>query len=336
MIKVALIGSGRMGRLHASNAAANPRLELAWVADAFADRALELASQHGARAGTVTDVIADPEVRGVVVATSTDALLATGTACLRAGKAVFSEKPLSLTLRDLEESAELHDPALPPLFVAFNRRFDPHMAALQQRIARGEIGVLESLHIVNHDPALPATDFIPTSGGLFKDFTVHDFDTAFWMTAEPFAQVFAMAGCLVDPVIGELGDVDTAKLLLTTPSGRVCLISNSRRSGYGYDQRVEAFGSKGALCLDNLREDGVSRRAAAGSVAAPCLHAFPQRYAEAYRREMDHFADIIEGRAEPRTGVRNAIGAIRLAEAAALSAQTGRPVPILSEGLENV
>lgn len=320
-----------MGGLHAGNAAANPRLELAYVADNSIERADALASQLGARAATIEDVIADPEVKGVIVATSTDALLSTSLAFLRAGKAVFSEKPLSLSLETLQASAELADPSMPPLFVAFNRRFDPHLSVLKDRIDQGEIGKVESLHIVNHDPATPPLNFIPRSGGLFRDFTVHDFDTSLWLLDEPVSEVFAWASCLIDPAIGELGDSDTAKLILRTQSGKLCLISNNRRSGYGYDQRTEVFGSKGALRIENINTNAVTRWAEDGAHSAPIHYAFPERYALAYERELDHFADILLKGEKPQTDFRSAMRALRLAEAAVESANTGRSVPVAQE-----
>ena len=238
MIKVAQLGAGRMGAIHARNAAANPRLDLVALVDPRPEVAGPLAQALGARLASFDAVLADPDIKGIIVASSTDAHLDNALDALRAGKVVFCEKPLDLDLaRLLAASGEL-EKAEGKLFVAFNRRFDPHYQALKARIDSGAIGQLESLHIVNHDPATPPPAFIPTSGGLFKDFTIHDFDLAPWLMGERPVQVFAWASCLIDPEIGRLGDVDTAKVVLTTASGRLCMISNSRRSGYGYDQRI--------------------------------------------------------------------------------------------------
>jgi len=320
-----------MGELHARNATANPRLELTWIVDNDVTRAAALAVRHGARVATFEQILADHEVKGVVLATSTDALLETGLACLRTGKAVFSEKPLSLSLEALESADLLSDPAAPPLFVAFNRRFDPHFTALKGRLDAGEIGALETLHLINHDPEPPSRDFIPRSGGLFKDFTIHDFDTAAWFLDEPVRELFAWASRLVDPSIDALGDVDTAKLILKTRSGKLCMISNSRRTGYGYDQRIEAFGSAGALRVDNVQANAVSRWSEAGMLGSTFHYAFPDRYAEAYRLELDHFADILLNGQKPRTGYRSATDALRLAEAAAESVRKERAIILFVE-----
>jgi myo-inositol 2-dehydrogenase / D-chiro-inositol 1-dehydrogenase len=333
MIKIALLGAGRMGSLHGRNAAANPRLDLAWIVDPQEEAAAALASETGAAVATLDEVLADRAVKGVVVASSTDAHLADTLRCLRAGKAVLCEKPLSLWAEELEAvEGELRDPALPPLLVAFNRRFDPHLGALAKGLADGRIGTLESLHIVNHDPATPSLAFVPRSGGLFRDFTIHDFDLVAWLMKAEIVEVFAFSTCLIDPAIGELGDTDTAKTILRGADGALCVISNSRRSGYGYDQRLEAFGSKGALRVDNLRDNALSFWGEEGPRESPFPYAFPDRYGAAYRAELDHFADVIEGRAKPRAGFVESLGAIRLANAAQLSVQAGAPARLDPEG----
>ncbi len=326
MFKVAQLGAGRMGSIHARSAAADPRLDLAWLVDPRPEVAAPLAAETGARLATFEEVLADPQVKGVIVASSTDAHMDNTLACLRAGKAVFCEKPLDLDLARLEANAgELAHPAA-PLFVAFNRRHDPHFQALKARLDSGAVGELETLHLINHDPAAPPPHFIPTSGGLFKDFTVHDFDVARWLLGEEVSEVFAWASCLVDPMIAEMGDVDTARLILRTAAGKLCMISNTRRSGYGYDQRIEAFGSKGMATAGNLAVSTVATWNESGATAEPIHHGFLTRYAQAYRNEMSHFAAVVAGEAEPMTGYEASVRSLALAEAAALSVKTGAPV----------
>jgi myo-inositol 2-dehydrogenase/D-chiro-inositol 1-dehydrogenase len=318
-----------MGSVHALNAAANPRLDLVAIADPRADAAAKLAAEAGAGVMTVEAILADSSIDAVIVASSTDAHLDHVRACMAAGKAVFCEKPLDLSLARLDEAeAELTRADAPPLFVAFNRRFDLHYRALKARLDQGEIGALESLHVVNHDPAMPSLDFIPGSGGLFKDFTIHDFDLVRWLFGEPIASVFAWASCLIDPKIAELGDVDTAKLVLRSASGRLCMVSNSRRTGYGYDQRIEAFGALGALRVDNEVKTAVSAWRADGAHADAFPYAFMDRYADGYRAELDHFADVLAGKAVPATGFAASRGALALAEAAAQSVRDARPVSL--------
>ena len=324
--KVAQIGAGRMGTIHGRDAMAHPRLDLAYLIETRTDGAKTLAAELGCGVVSFAEALADPALDGVIVASATDTHLDFTLACLAAGKAVFCEKPLDLDLARLRAHEAAFRGASSPLYVAFNRRLDPHFQALKARIASGAIGTLETLAIVNHDPAAPPPSFIPASGGLFRDFTIHDFDTARWLLDEEPASVFAMADCLVDPAIGAAGDVDTARLVLRTASGRLCAISNTRRSGYGYDQRVEAFGSNGMAMVDNPRLTTLEAWSEAGAATAPIHGGFAARYAEAFRREMDHFAAILAGETDPLTGYEASVRALALAEAAACSVQTGAPV----------
>jgi myo-inositol 2-dehydrogenase/D-chiro-inositol 1-dehydrogenase len=331
MVGVALLGAGRMGSLHARNAAASPRLNLRYVVDPSADAADALVGPHGGRSASLEEVLADDDIRGVIVASSTDTLLDNALASLRAGKAVFCEKPLSLSLERLKEARAEVLGQTSPLLVGFNRRFDPNLSLLHDRVRKRELGDLETLHIVNHDPAAPDLRFARRSGGLFRDFTVHDFDTAAWLLDEPIDSVFAIASCLIDPELAKIGDVDTAKLILRTASGKLCVISNSRRSGYGYDQRVEAFCERGAIRVDNVANNAVVAWTESGPSSAPIAFAFPDRFAEAYRLELDHFADLIEGNAKPQTGIDNSIHALTLAEAALRSVETSSMVRVQQE-----
>jgi myo-inositol 2-dehydrogenase / D-chiro-inositol 1-dehydrogenase len=324
-VAVALIGGGRIGKIHAANAAAHPALSLKYVIDPVGDAAALLAARHGATATTLASALADRAVAGVIVASPTDQHLAHCQQAAAAGKAIFCEKPVDLSA----ERARAAAPALgrARLFLGFNRRFDPNFRALRQKLQAGTIGNLETLHIISHDPAPPPVSYIKVSGGLFKDMTIHDFDVARWLLAEPIVEVYAMAACLVDPAIGAADDVDTAKVLLRTASGRIALISNSRRSGYGYDQRIEAFGSAGSVRVDNMTASTVSVWDEDGANRAPFQNFFLERYAEAYRLEMDHFAAVLRGE-EPAVGFADGVHALELAEAAGRSYATGRPVAL--------
>jgi myo-inositol 2-dehydrogenase/D-chiro-inositol 1-dehydrogenase len=327
--KVALVGAGRMGLVHGRNAAANPRLALEYLVEPRAEIAGPLAAELGCKPASFEAVLADPDLAAVLICTSTTTHLDLVLAALKAGKAVFCEKPLDLDLARLRaHAAELQHPAQ-PLYVAFNKRFDANYRALKQRIAGGEIGALETLHLISHDPAPPPADFIPTSGGLFRDFTIHDFDMARWLLDEEPAELFAWASCLVDPAIAAAGDVDTARLILRCASGKLCVISNTRRSGYGYDQRAEAYGSGGAAMIGNERVSTVETWTEAGALAAPIYPGFQARYAASYAAELDHFAAVLAGETEPMTAYAASVGALALAEAAARSVATGAPVKLV-------
>ncbi len=326
MHDIAIVGAGRIGRIHAANAARHPGLRLKYIVDPVAAAAQSLAAETGAQVADLDTALADPSVTGVIIASSTDTHLDYSCRAVAAGKAVFCEKPIDQDLeRARSASATLGGARL---FLGFNRRFDPHFQALKARLDSGAVGALETVQITSHDPAPPPVSYIKVSGGIFKDMSIHDFDMARWLLVEPVTQVYAAASCLVDPAIGEAGDVDTAKILLRTGSGKLCVISNSRRSGYGYDQRIEAFGSRGMVKADNVLESTVSVWGAEGAAADRLQNFFLDRYAAAYRLEMDHFADILSGKATPAITYADGVGALALAEAAAQSAKSGQVVTL--------
>ena len=313
-----------MGAMRATHAAAHQRLRLSYVVDQRREAADALAASVGAQPADLAAVLGDGAVDGVIVASSTDSHLDIVLASLAAGKAVFCEKPLDLDLARLRAHAgELAAPKF-PLYLAFNRRFDSEFRTLKAKLVAGAVGKLETLHLISHDPAPPPPAFIGPSGGLFRDFTIHDFDMANWLMDPAPSEVFAFAGCLFDAAIGAAGDVDTARLVLRNAAGQLAVISNTRRSGYGYDQRVEAYGSAGALMAGNLRASTVEQWSQAGARTAPILANFQTRYAEAYRVELDHFADILAGGTAPEAGYREGVAALALAEAAERSARSGR------------
>ncbi len=327
MFDIALFGAGRIGRIHARNVVAHPALRLRYLVDP-APNAAELAEQTGAALVAPSQAFGDPGIAGVIIASPTNLHLEQCLQAVAARKAVFCEKPIDLDLQQARAAqARLTGPDV-RLLLGFNRRFDPNFAALKSRLQHGVVGTLESLQITSHDPAPPPVTYIRTSGGLFKDMAIHDFDMARWLLGEEPTEVFSCASCLVDPAIGAAGDVDTAKTLLKTASGRLCVISNSRRSGYGYDQRIEAFGSRGLVRVDNVLESSVSVWADAGMASDTLQNFFLDRYAEAYRRELSHFADILSGDALPSVGYRDGVAALALAEAAAASVRSGQVVPV--------
>lgn len=321
MHAIALIGAGRIGRIHAHNATRHPGLSLAAIVDPQEGAGQALASECGSRVSSLEAVLADPAIAGVVIASSTDTHLDYSVHAARAGKAIFCEKPVDLDLARARAAASTLAGA--QMLLGFNRRFDPDFLALKARLDSGEIGVLESLQITSNDPAPPPAAYIAVSGGLFKDMAIHDFDMARWLLGEDPVEVFASGSCLVDPEIGRLGDVDTARTLLRTGSGRLCVIANSRRSGFGYDQRIEAYASGGMARADNVVESTVEVWTEHGAVADRFRNFFLDRYAEAYRSEMDHFAAILDG-ATPSVGYADGVAALALAEAATESARTGR------------
>ncbi|MBX3484111.1 inositol 2-dehydrogenase [Phenylobacterium sp.] len=327
MHKIALIGAGRIGRIHGANVAAHPGLALSHVVDPLAENARAAAHDLGGTVADLDAVLADPTVAGVIVASATDTHLDYSVRAHRAGKAVFCEKPIDMDLDRARAAAASLEGAR--LFLGFNRRFDPNFRALKAALDAGRVGGIESLQITSNDPSPPPVAYVKVSGGLFKDMAIHDFDMARWILGEEPVEVFAWGSCLVDPAIGEAGDIDTARCVLKTASGRLCVIANSRRSGFGYDQRLEAYGASGMIRADNVVESTVRVWTEAGSQADRFQNFFLDRYAAAYRAEMAHFADILDGRAEPEIGYADGVAALALAEAAARSLASGKPVSLL-------
>ena len=329
MVTFAVLGCGRIGRMHALNLARHPRAELAYVYDVAGDAAAATAEATGAcQAGAIDEILAAAEVEAVLIASSTDTHLDLLVRAVEAGKAVLCEKPIDLDLAKVDACWERIKSRKPTIMVGFNRRFDPSLKALRERIRAGEVGPLEQVVITSRDPGPPPVAYIKVSGGMFRDMTIHDFDMARYLMGDIRA-VHAIGANLVDPAIAEAGDIDAAMVTLVAKSGALCQISNSRRSAYGYDQRVEAFGPKGMLQAGNQRPTTVSFWGAAATEAKdPVLNFFIERYTPAYLAEIDHFVDCVEQGAAPLVGYRDGREALRLADAALESMKTGKTVAL--------
>lgn len=328
MIQFAQFGAGRIGAIHAGNLALSGRARLRHVVDVHAPAAEALAAKHAATVSDAATALADPEVGAVIIASSTDTHADLVIAAARAGKAIFCEKPIDLSLARVEACLAEVARAGVKMLVGFNRRFDPSFAELHRRLRAGAIGALEQLIITSRDPAPPPLSYIEVSGGLFRDMTIHDFDMARWLLGEEPVEVFAHAANLVDPAIGEAGDVDSAMVLLKTASGRLAHINNSRRAAYGYDQRIEAHGSGGRLIAGNRRPTTLEQADATAVSTDKPLHFFLERYAEAYRIELAAFLDALEKDTPMPVGPEDGRKALVLADAALESIRTGRPVRI--------
>jgi myo-inositol 2-dehydrogenase / D-chiro-inositol 1-dehydrogenase len=328
MINFCQFGAGRIGSIHARNIARHTGARLQIVVDTDREAAQRLAGLYGAAVGSAAEALADPAVDAVVIASSTDTHADLVEAAARAGKAIFCEKPLDLDRKRAEACTAVAASCGVPLMIGFNRRFDPSFARLKRQIRDGRIGELELVSITSRDPAPPPLAYVKVSGGLFRDMTIHDFDMARWLCGEEPVEVLAAASNLVDPAIGEAGDVDTAVVTLRMQSGALCQISNSRRATYGYDQRIEALGSKGALRVENVVESTVTFSGAEGVVGEKPLNFFLERYAEAYRLELAHFIEAIEKGAAPMVGGPDGVRALALADGALEALKTGRAVKL--------
>ena len=329
MIRIAILGAGRIGRIHGRNAAAHPKAKLVAVSDPHRPSAKELADATSAEIVALEEVVERPDVDAILVCTPTTThadLIERGA---RAGKAVFCEKPVDLSSARIESCLSVVEKAGTPLMIGFNRRFDPNFASLQQRLAAGEVGDVEIVTILSRDPGPPPVSYIATSGGLFRDMMIHDLDMArFLLLGDEPVEVHAVGSSLVDPAIGEAGDVDTAAVLLKTASGKIVQISNSRRATYGYDQRVEVHGSKGMIRAGNVHRTTVEVANAAGIAADPVQDFFLERYADAYRAELSAFLEAVAAGKKPEPTGADGLKAQRLADAATESAKSGKPVKV--------
>jgi myo-inositol 2-dehydrogenase/D-chiro-inositol 1-dehydrogenase len=328
MLEIVQFGAGRIGQIHASNIAAMKDVRLRYVVDVNAEAAQKLAARYGARVATEREAFADRGVGAVLIASSTDTHARLAIEAARAGKAIFCEKPIDLSLRKVDECLREVDKAGVAMFVGFNRRFDPSFSALKQRLDAGEIGPVEQVVISSRDPGPPPLAYVKVSGGMFRDMTIHDFDMARWLLGEEPVEVFAMGECLIERKIGAAGDIDSAMVLLRTASDRMCHINNSRRAAYGYDQRIEVLGAGGMLRARNIGETTVEHFTPRGTVSDRPLDFFLERYAEAYRAEMSAFVSSLKNKTAMPVGARDGRQALVLAEAALESHRKKKPVKI--------
>jgi myo-inositol 2-dehydrogenase/D-chiro-inositol 1-dehydrogenase len=331
-VRFGLLGAGRIGKVHARAIGANPDAVLVAVADALPEAAAALAAAHGARVATIADIAADPGVDAVVICTPTDTHADLIEQFVHAGKAVFCEKPIDLSVARVRACLTAVAAAKGVLMVGFNRRFDPDFMAVKAALDAGRVGRVEMVTISSRDPGPPPLDYIARSGGIFRDMTIHDFDMARWLLGEEPETVLAAASVLTDPAIGKAGDYDSVNVILRTASGRQAVITNSRRAAYGYDQRIEVLGDKGAVSALNTAEANIELADATGFHRPPLLNFFMTRYVAAYANEIAAFvAAVRDGAATPTTG-EDGLRALVLADAALTSVAESRAVRVSEIG----
>ena len=326
MLRIGVLGCGRIGQVHARSLMRLDGVKLVAVADAFASSAEALAAKTGAEVRDTAAILASADIDAVILCTPTDTHYDLIHAAARAGKAIFCEKPVDMSADRIRDCIKVVEDHNVPFLTAFNRRFDPNFANVQARIRAGEIGEVEIVTILSRDPAPPPVSYIKSSGGIFRDMMIHDFDMARFLLGEEPVQVYAVGAALVDPAIGEAGDVDTAAVTLTTASGKICTISNSRRASYGYDQRIEVHGSKGMLRAENILENSVEVATDAGFRRAPAQNFFLERYESAYLSEMASFVKAVASGVSPAPSITDGLRAQLIADAATLSLAEGRPI----------
>lgn len=325
-VRLAVLGCGRIGQVHGKAIAQSRDARLVAVADPFPASAKAMQDAFGADIREIDAIATADDIDAVVICTPTDTHADLIEQFARAGKDVFCEKPIDLDAGRVRDCLATVAETGRTLMVGFNRRFDPHFQALKARVDAGDIGKVEMVTITSRDPGAPPADYISRSGGIFRDMTIHDFDVARWLLGEPVVSVFATGSVLTDPAIADLGDYDSVTVVLRTASGQQATISNSRRASYGYDQRVEVHGSRGAIAAQNLHQAQIELATKDGYTRPPLLDFFMDRYAAAYTAEINAFTAAIGARAEPPTTGEDGLQALLLADAANLSAESGRAV----------
>ena len=327
-LRFGLLGAGRIGKVHAKAVSGNAKAKLVAVADAMAPAAQAIADQYGCEVRTIAAILAAKDIDAVVICTPTDTHADLIEQFVQAGKAVFCEKPIDLSLDRVKACLTVVRKAKGTLMVGFNRRFDPHFMAVRAEIDKGSIGAVEMVTITSRDPGAPPVDYIKRSGGIFRDMTIHDFDMARYLLGEEITEVSAMAAVLVDPAIGAAGDSDSVQVMLKTASGKMAIISNSRRATYGYDQRIEVHGSKGVVSAENQRPVSIELANGSGYTRPPLHDFFMTRYTEAYAAEIGAFIDAVVAKTPAAPSGEDGLLALALAEAALLSVKEGRTVKV--------
>ena len=329
MVGIAVLGAGRIGKIHAANVAASKLATLVVVADPFADAAASLADELGAQAMTDCEAAIDrADVDAIVIGTPTHTHINLMLRAVRLGKAVLCEKPIDLDMaKSLAAVAEV-ERLNGRVMLAFNRRFESTFAQMRAAIDAGDIGEVRQVIISSRDPGLAPEDYIQHSGGIFRDMTIHDLDIGRWLLGEEPFELTAIASRLIDPALMEkYDDYDTAMVQMQTASGKQCHINNCRQAVYGYDQRIEVFGSTGMLQMDNLRPTTIRRWSRdATDAREPLLNFFLERYQQAYKSELDAYIDALVHKKQMPITVQDGLKALQLADAAVESVKTGRAV----------
>ena len=321
------IGAGRIGKLHTENILKMPEARLKTVTDPFIDEDWA----RGWGLSTALDpeaVFSDDEIEAVLIFSPSTLHAEQIIAAARAGKHIFCEKPIALNPDHIRQALKVVAEKGVKLQVGFNRRFDPEFQRLKQAIDASEIGRIHLIKITSRDPAPPPMDYVKVSGGMFLDMTIHDFDMVRYLSDSEVEEVFAAGAVLIDPAIGEAGDIDTAITTMKLRNGALAVIDNSRQAVYGYDQRIEVFGSMGSIAAGNRTPTRTVRMTAEGVVSDKPLYFFLERYQESFRIEMEQFIRAVQEDTKPQVGGEDGLSSILIGLAAKESLDRGEPIRV--------
>jgi myo-inositol 2-dehydrogenase/D-chiro-inositol 1-dehydrogenase len=327
-VHIGLVGTGRIGRVHTQTLIQRvPEADLQVVTDVNAQSARECAQLYGVPkvAENFEQILADQSIEAVIICSSTDTHAPFIMQAAQAGKHIFCEKPIAADLGKIDAALAAVEKAGVKLMLGFNRRFDPNHQRIKKAILDGEIGTPHLLHIISRDPAPPPIAYVKVSGGMFFDMTIHDFDMARFLLGE-VVEIYAAAGVMVDPAIGQAGDIDTAVITLKFANGAIGTIDNSRRAVYGYDQRVEVFGSSGAARSDNLYPNAVTLSSGVSVGRDLPLNFFMDRYLTSYQAELAAFVECVARNTNPPVTGSDGRMPVVMALAALKAYRENRPV----------
>ena len=332
MIKVGIIGAGRIGKVHVQSICTQvPDAKVKMLADPFlTDETAAWAKDMGVLQVTkdYKEVLADPEIDAVLICSSTDTHSPISVEAIKAGKHVFCEKPIDHDIDKIQEVIDALKDSKVKYQVGFNRRFDHNFEAVRDAVAAGKVGDIHVIKVTSRDPEPPSAEYVKVSGGMFLDMTIHDFDMVRFLAGCNATEVYTEAAVLVDPAIGEAGDVDTAVITLKMENGAIAVIDNSRKAVYGYDQRAEVFGSKGMVATGNDTASAAVLSNESGVTGEVPLHFFLERYMAAYAKEVKCFIDAIVNDTDTPLGVMDGLEPVHMGLAAKKSMEEHRPVKI--------
>jgi myo-inositol 2-dehydrogenase / D-chiro-inositol 1-dehydrogenase len=329
MTKFALFGAGFIGRVHANNIATHPRAELQYVYDINSVAAEQLASRLGAKiASSPEEIWTADDVDAVLIASSTNTHADLLSGAIQANKPAYCEKPIDLNMERVKAVVQEAHLANLPIMIGFSRRFDPNHLGVREAIEEGKIGKVEMMHLTSRAQEPPPISYVKVSGGQFRDQTIHFFDLACWLAGEAPVEVYATGAALIDPAIGEAGDVDTSMVILKMPSGALCHIDNSRRTTYGYDERIEVFGSEGMVQSRRKPTREVSLYTGTKVISDGLHPGWFERFESSFALALDAFICALEGKDTSYPSLMDGLRAQTIAEAAVESWHKNQPVKI--------
>ena len=327
-INLAIIGAGRIGKVHALAINNSKIANLVYIYDPDEEIAKKFSVEFRCIVSNIDNIKKDKQIDAVIICSPTDTHVELICIFSNYKKAIFCEKPIDLDIKKVRKCLETIEKNKTQFMIGFNRRFDPHFQSLKNSLKQDKIGNIETIIITSRDPELPPINYLKQSGGIFKDMTIHDFDMAIFLLDELPVEIYSSASILIDDQIKEVEDFDTASVILKTLSGKQIIISNSRRSSYGYDQRIEVHGSLGMVSAENQRPISIEIANSQGFTKPPLHHFFMTRYIDAYAEEINYFVNSLKSGSEIKPNGIDGLNALIIAEAAKSSLLKGKNLPI--------